>query len=109
MPHRDDFLLEGSLPADKVALQFEGVMDDVPVVWNAVVRTMNNCLSPHKATDDPQQYIKIEYVNGVYLLEVALHVKQIDRAALVRTIIMIRKYKGLRVGCHTFGAKSKIS
>ncbi len=105
---KHDFLLSSALPADKADVLFEGVMSGVPVVWNACIRTMNDNVLQHAADIDPKQYIKIEVVNGAYCLEVGLHVKEIDQATLARTIIMIRKYKRLHVGCHRFGARSKM-
>ena len=106
--NEQDFLLSDTLPADKIHVQFEGVMEGMPVVWNACIRTMDDYLLQHVASVDPKQYINIEIDNGAYQLEVGLHVKQIDQAALARTIIMIRKYKRLQIGRYSFGARSKM-
>ncbi len=102
------FLLNSQLPSPCAQLQFEGIFNGVPVVWNARVRTMDDCMLQHTDDNiDPKQYIKIKASNEGYQLEVGLHVRQIDLAVLERTIIMIRKYKRLQIGCHLFGAKSK--
>ncbi len=104
------YLLNGVPSSSCVQLQFEGVFNNAPVVWNARVRTMDDYLSRHTGDSvDPKQYIRIDSSDEGYQLEVGLHVRQIDRAVLERTIIMIRKYKRLQLGCHLFGAKSKIN
>ena len=104
-----NYVLYTPLPAEKVKLQFEGVLGGVPVVWNACVSTIDYCLQQqHSSCVDPEQFIKIEVVNGYHYLDVGLHLKQIDVAALAKTIIMVRKYKRLHAGFFAFGSKSKI-
>ena len=101
------FLLRSELPAEKVELQFEGVLNSEAVVWHACVRTVESYSLQNIVSDDPEQFIKIEIIDGRHELEVALNIKIIDQAVLERTIIMIRKYKRLQVGCHEYGARSK--
>jgi len=101
------FILESDAPADKVYLQFEGVFDGSAVIWHACVQTIKEYALSNLVEDDPKQFINIELVDGLHKLDVALNLKQIDLPALERTIIMIRKYKRLALGCHEYGARSK--
>ncbi|RDH82771.1 MAG: hypothetical protein DIZ80_10875 [endosymbiont of Galathealinum brachiosum] len=101
------FLLRNRLPAVKVELEFEGLLNGMPVVWHACIRTVEDCSLNNQVSDDPKQFIKIEIIDGRHELEVALNLNVIDMATLERTIIMIRKYKRLQPGCHEYGARSK--
>ena len=101
------FILESDVPADKVYLQFEGVLDGVVVIWHACVQTIKEYSLSNPVDYDPKQFINIELVDGLHKLDVALNLKQIDLPALERTIIMIRKYKRLALGYHEYGARSK--
>lgn len=101
------FILHTTLPSDKVYLEFEGVLDNKPVLWHACIRTMQEYANHHSVSSDPRQFINIEVLNDVYKLEVGLNIGQIDQSAVERTIIMIRKYKRLRSGRHEYGARSK--
>lgn len=47
-------------------------------------------------------------MDDIYQLEVGLNVKQIDKAVIERTIIMIRQYRRLQSGCHEYGVRSKL-
>ncbi len=101
------FLLHTALPSDKVYLEFEGVLCNEPVLWQACIRTIQEYANCHSVSSDPRQFINIEVLNDVYKLEVGLNIGQIDQSAVERTIIMIRKYKRLRSGRHEYGARSK--
>jgi len=101
------FILHTTLPSDKVYLEFEGVLDNKPVLWHACIRTMQEYANHHSVSSDPRQFINIGVLNDVYKLEVGLNIDQIDQSAVERTIIMIRKYKRLCSGRHEYGARSK--
>lgn len=101
------YLLFSELPADKVYLQFEGKLSAEPRVWNACIRTMKEYSRTHRVGSDPGQFIDIQIKNACYLIEIALNIEQIDRAAVESTIIMIRKYKRLQPGRHQYGLRSK--
>jgi len=103
----ENFILESEIPAGKVYLQFEGVLEGVAVVWHACVQTVKEYSKNSHVDEDPKQFINIEIKDGLHKLDIALNIKQIDQAALERTIIMIRKYKMLRIGYHEYGARSK--
>ncbi len=101
------YLLFNELPADKVYLQFEGKLAGELRVWNACIRTIEEYARVHHVESDPEQFIDIQIKNACYLIEIALNIKQIDRAAVESTIIMIRKYKRLQPGRHHYGVRSK--
>jgi len=103
------FLLFTDLPAEKVFLQFEGKLENIPVVWNACIRTVEEYSREHPVSDDPHQFIDIKVENEVYNLEIALNIKQINQAVIEGTIIMIRKYKNLRPGCHEYCVRSRVN
>lgn len=105
--HQAPFLLHTTLPSDKVYIEFEGVLGNEPVVWHACIRTMQEYANHHAMPADPMQFINIDVLNGVHKLEVGLNISQIDQSAVERTIIMVRKYKRLRLGRHEYGARSK--
>jgi len=101
------YILESEIPAAKVHLRFEGVLKGVAVVWHACVQTVKEYSQNSPVDEDPKQFIKIEIIDGLHKLNIALNLKQIDQPALERTIIMIRKYKKLSSGYHEYGARSK--
>lgn len=104
---KQDYILESDVPANKVYLQFEGFFDGSVVIWHTCVQTVKEYSLSNPVDDDPKQFINIELVDGLYKLDIALNLQQIDLPALERTIIMIRKYKRLDLGCHEYGARSK--
>lgn len=102
-----DYLLHGSLPANRIELTFEGTFNQQPVVWNASISTMAEYARHHVVAEDPKQFIDIRQVNDTYCIDICLNINQLDKAAVERTIIMVRKYKRLRLGKHEYGARSK--
>jgi len=101
------YILMGQLPSAKVYLQVEGVFNSEEVVWNMCIRTIEDYAKENEVGIDPQQYIDIQCNNRVYQVEIGLNINEIDRPAIERTIIMIRKYKRLKLGRHEYGARSK--
>jgi len=101
------YLLATEMPANKVYLQFEGVLNKKAVVWHTCIRTIDEYAEQHFVESDPKQFIDIKIDNKNYLLEIALNIQQIDKAVIERTIIMMRKYKRLQPGRHEYGARSK--
>lgn len=102
-----DYLLEGELPATSIELKFCGPFDGREVVWNAQLVTVEEYSRKSPVADDPMQFIDIKKNGEAYRIIIALNIDTIDQAAIERTIIMIRKYKRLRLGRHEYGAKSK--
>jgi hypothetical protein len=93
-----------------ISIRFVGPFNNRQVIWNATIRTLQDKFS--EATAAPttgfakkcfKQSINISENNEYYAIEIALNLRQIDEAAIKRTIIMIRKYKRLHIGCHEYG------
>jgi len=101
------FLVSGKLPAAKVYVQFTGNFAGKAIVWNACIYTINEYAKRHEVADDPKQVIDIQLEKECYLIDIALNIEHINKAAIERTIIMIRKYKRLRIGRHEYGVRSK--
>jgi len=104
---KKSYLLEGGLPGQSVSLQFEGVFGGENVIWHASLSIMQEYAKYNVVSDDPEQFIDIQLINDVYQVKIVLNVKQIDRAVVESTIIMIRKYKRLQFGRHQYGVRSK--
>ena len=102
-----DYVLESILPAQKVYTKFEGTFEGRVVVWNACIHTLASYALTHDVDNDPKQFLDIRFINGAYEIEIGLNLAEIDKAAVERTIIMVRKYKRLHLGRHEYGAKSK--
>ena len=103
----EGYLLESELPATMIELKFCGPFEGHEVVWNARLTTVEAYSRTNPVADDPMQFIEIEKHDGAYRIIIALNIDVIDQAVIERTIIMIRKYKRLRLGRHEYGAKSK--
>ncbi len=89
-------------------IKFTGLFDKHHVVWEACIRTMQDYANDIKQViGAPQvslrQFIEIEQGEGCYRALIVLKLKEIDAAAIGRTIIMIRKYKRLHLGRHEYG------
>jgi|GEM_PF-638199 len=102
------YILHTELPSAVVELAFEGQLEGRPVVWNACICSIR-AGAEGSVEADPKQFIDIHRQGPVYFLRVGLHIEQIDRAAVERTIIMIRKYRNLQLGRHEYGRLSKFS
>lgn len=103
-----DYLLD-QRSAEEWRIRFIGPFQGRDVVWHGYIRTLHNAAgSPSHATyhNDAvriRQYIDITEREDGYGLQVALNLPILDEAAILRTIIMIRKYKRLRAGRHEYG------
>lgn len=105
--NKQRYLLASDLPATKVYLQVEGKFNAEDVVWNMCIRTIAEYSHSFEVSDDPKQFIDIKLIKDIYQIEIGLNISEIDRSTIERTIIMIRKYKRLRLGRHEYGARSK--
>ncbi|MFW2372181.1 MAG: hypothetical protein ACN4GM_03605 [Gammaproteobacteria bacterium] len=96
-----------------VRLAFKSEFEGREVMWNARIRTLYAChlqltaaATANKQDKQAQklcQFIDIRFCDGVYLLDIGLNLAQIDKPAIKRAIIMIRKYKRLHLGRHEYG------
>lgn len=71
------------------------------VIWNARL----SVLPPSaEGSPPPRQFIEVTRRDALnYDLDIGLAVSRIDRATILKTIVMIRQYKRLRPGRHEFG------
>ena len=99
-------------PRDEFAhIRFTGRFHGKNVIWDATVLTLAYYYRCHTggnsdATADRvlRQFIEVGRAAGnIYRLVVALRVAQIDTPTLLKTVIMIRKYRYLAIGRHEFG------
>jgi hypothetical protein len=112
----DAFRLLHRHSPESVHIQFTGLFQQQPVVWDAIIQTLGHYFK-HTVKDklEPGQsvYLKqfIEIKPGVNLLQlqIALNLAEIDDAAIKRSIIMIRNYKRLHVGRHEYGDAHRYS
>jgi len=95
---------------DCVYIRFTGPFNDAQVVWNAKIQTLQAKFRHHKNDVEAgidqtsfKQSIDISEKDNSYNIDIALNLKEIDEAAIKRTIIMIRKYKRLHPGHHEYG------
>lgn len=81
--------------------RFVGPFQGRDVIWNARLSVLP--LSA-EGSPPPRQFIEVTPRDALhYDLEVGLAVCRIDRATILKTIMMIRQYKRLRLGRHVFG------
>jgi hypothetical protein len=101
------YRLSGPLTPDRVRFSFHGKFSGQDIVWNMTLVTLTRvhqeqAPASQSATHRPYIEIGAATTHG-RAIEVALDVPVIDAAVILRTIIMIRQYKRLRVGRHEFG------
>jgi hypothetical protein len=97
--------------AEHVEISFSGTLLKQPVFWHAHIHTLSNyCIPALKSAGhvQAQSFIDIQINNGIHQLTVALNLPEIDEAAILRTIIMIRQYKRLLPGRHLYGDMATI-
>jgi hypothetical protein len=105
----EDYLLVSQSDSATAHIRFPGTFENAPVIWDATVRALQCRNGENEAIDAPQrrQYIDIA-PQGFPMRSIAigLNVAAIDPPVLLKTAIMIRKYKRLRVGRHEFGEQT---
>lgn len=84
-------------------MRFEGTFAGRAVNWHATVLALGS----RQAIACTRQYIEIEaHTSGQPRVQIGLHVDRIDRATLLKTVVMVRNYKRLRHGRIIFGDPS---
>lgn len=85
----------------QVQIRFLGTLQGREVIWNA--RLLALC-GESRVSAHPRQFIEVSPRDALdYDLTIGLAVPEIDRATILKAMIMIRKYKRLHVGYHEFG------
>ena len=105
----EDYLLVSQSDCATAHIRFPGTFENAPVIWDATVRALQCRKDGNGGFDAPQrrQYIDIA-PQGFPMrgITIGLNVAAIDPPVLLKTTIMIRKYKRLRVGRHEFGEQT---
>ena len=86
--------------------RFSGPFDKRDVVWHCELYTLEAFARERLPQPPPpslQQRLIITVRDGRHAVTVALRLPKIDRAAVYKTIIMLRNYKRLREGEHCYG------
>lgn len=95
-----DFLCETTLPAPVVKLRLIGPFQGNEVVWELTLTTLAE-MRRHQPVPCP--FIDIAPGNaGVHAVSVGLELPQIDYPAILKSLVMLRKYKRLAIGRHEF-------
>ena len=95
---KDDFELLEPLLASRARFRFDGVFKGRHVAWLCDLRRM-------KDTEDKVQSIAIEQCSETeFTVIVVLDIDAINRAELLKTMIMIRKYRSLSLGKHQWSS-----
>jgi hypothetical protein len=107
-----DYVLLSALPETKIKARFIGQFDGREVVWDAAIYTLvrhqQECGRVPTATNfSLRGLMLIEPASPhTYRLDVALNVPLIDEPVIKKTIVMVRNYRRLRIGLHTWGMRA---
>lgn len=99
-----DFICSTPLPDSRVQLRFLGPFQGQTVVWNMQLGILSHYRQQAgSASACPCPFIEIAQGNeGVYAIAVGLDLAAIDEPVIRKTIIMVRNYKRLKIGCIEF-------
>ncbi|MEJ2179618.1 MAG: hypothetical protein P8Y28_04080 [Gammaproteobacteria bacterium] len=96
-----DYIAHSVVGESQVEVEFAGQFNQRDVVWFATIR----CLPADKKN---KQYIHVQLEeNQSPRVEIGLPLERIDEPAILKSILMIRYYKNLRVGMHEFSGRDK--
>ena len=104
-----DYLLLSALPASCAHVQFIGRFEGQEVLWNMHLYTLARCAQESEAekiliTPDLRGLMRITpEATQVFQLAVALKVPVIDTPTIQKAILMLRNYRKLARGVHTWG------
>jgi hypothetical protein len=96
------------LPSSYVRVEFDGIFQHQNIVWDLSLYTLqryyqNNAL-PGGHSHRVRQCMVIDHpITQNLPITVALALSIIDDPVVQKTVLMIRNYKNLRVGTHTWG------
>jgi hypothetical protein len=101
-----DFIYTGEPAEDRAGIRFLGTFEGAEVIWDATVMTLARYNTQQAMENKPaaqRQFIDIARTgNTLRRIVIGLELENIDTPALLKTIIMIRKYKRLHTGRHEF-------
>lgn len=97
----------GSEEPDRVEICFTGTFEGAPVQWHAVIVTLRRVWRerpPPQRGAAPRPFLHVREVSaGRGRIDVGLDVERIDPPTMLKTVIMVRRYKRLRRGLQEFG------
>lgn len=84
---------------------FDGHLLDRPTTWEATLWTTSGYPEPSPCPAGRSQFMDIgDTEAGITPITIVLNLSDIDEGAILKTLIMIRKYKRLRPGLICFGS-----
>ncbi len=103
-----DFIYSSAPSDDCAGIRFLGTFQGAEVIWDATVMTLT-CYNARQVQENKpavqRQFIDIAPTGDILRrIVIGLGLKKIDMPALMKTIIMVRKYKRLHTGRHEFGS-----
>jgi len=102
-----DFVYTGEPANGCTSIRFLGTFEGAAVVWDATIMTLAFYNARQALNNSPatlRQFIDIAPAGNILRsIEIGLELDRIDTPALLKTIIMIRKYRRLHTGRHEFG------
>jgi len=106
-PQGIEFNLLEALAASQAHFSFVGQFQNEELTWDATLLTLEryHAEQPHSSQAvqrSPFLEVGAQTISG-RTLRVVIDVAQIDEPTILRSIIMIRQYKRLRIGRHEFG------
>jgi len=101
--------LHMTTPHDTCAhIRFIGLFASRPVIWDAKIMTLAHAdavIEDNRHTPATHQFIDIDTEgNDIRGIRIGLSLERIDMPTILKTIIMVRKYKRLHTGYHAFNA-----
>jgi len=102
-----DFIYSREPSDDCVGIRFIGTFRGSELIWDTIIMTLAYYNAQLKPDNSPVQHRQIIDIarSGSHLrrIDIGLDVEAIDTATLLKTIVMVRKYRRLRIGRHQFG------
>ena len=94
---------EGEIPA---RISFEGMLEGRDTTWLATLWTTASYPGTSPCGEKHAQFMEIgDSREGLTPITLVLNLDEIDDAALLKALIMVRKYKRLRPGLICFGSQ----
>ncbi len=98
-----------SVCRDFAIIEFDGIFMEHRLLWRAEIRTLaHHCRLLNISATPMQQFIDvsldiIDINSRKASLILGLNLKEINHAAILSSMILIRQYKNLKVGLHQYG------
>lgn len=89
-----------------VRISFEGLLQGEATTWDATLWTTTSYSGANLCREQHSQFMDIGNTQeGVTPITIVLNLAEIDETTLLKTLIMVRKYKRLRPGLICFGSR----